>query len=123
MIKQSHEVIQVVRDRMQEAQSRQKAYADKRLRPLEFDVEDMVMLKVAPIKGVKRFGSKGKLEPRYIGPFRIVERIGKRAYRLLLPDQLKGVHDVFHVSILKKYLKLCILYAVLNRCNIPSFKY
>ncbi|KAL5547651.1 hypothetical protein UlMin_002882 [Ulmus minor] len=83
---------------------RQKSYADKRRRPLEFQVGDAVFLKVAPMKGVMRFGKKGKLSPRYIGPFKILERIGKVAYRLALPPNLSSVHNVFHVSMLKKYV-------------------
>ena len=86
------------------AQSRQKSYADKRRRPLEFQVGDAVFLKVAPLKGVMRFGKKGKLSPRYMGPFEIIERIGKVAYRLALSPDLSAVHNVFHVSMLKKYV-------------------
>ncbi|GJS76648.1 hypothetical protein Tco_0726529 [Tanacetum coccineum] len=83
---------------------RQKSYADKRRRPLEFEVGDKVMLKVAPWKGVMRFGKRGKLNPRYIGPFQIIERIGPVAYRLELPQELSRVHNVFHVCNLKKCL-------------------
>ncbi|GJY40508.1 putative reverse transcriptase domain-containing protein, partial [Tanacetum coccineum] len=93
-----------IRDRMQAASDRQKSYADKRRRPLEFAVGDKVMLKVAPWKGVIRFGKRGKLNPRYIGPFRIIERIGPVAYRLELPQELSRVHNVFHVCNLKKSL-------------------
>ncbi|GKA76816.1 hypothetical protein Tco_0783277 [Tanacetum coccineum] len=89
---------------MQAAHDRQKSYADKRRRPLEFEVGDKVMLKVAPWKGVMRFGKRGKLNPRYIGPFRIIERIGPVAYRLELPQELSRVHNVFHVCNLKKCL-------------------
>ena len=84
--------------------SRQKSYADKRRRPLEFQVGDLVFLKVAPFKGVMRFGKKGKLSPRYIGPFEVLERIGNVAYKLDLPQELACVHNVFHVSMLKKYI-------------------
>ncbi|GJY11957.1 putative reverse transcriptase domain-containing protein [Tanacetum coccineum] len=93
-----------IRDRMQAARDRQKSYADKRRRPLEFEVGDKVMLKVAPWKGVMRFGKRGKLNPHYIGPFRIIERIGPVAYRLELPQELSRVHNVFHVYNLKKCL-------------------
>ncbi|KAL5578475.1 hypothetical protein UlMin_020174 [Ulmus minor] len=89
---------------MKTAQSRQKSYADRRRRPLEFQVGDLVFLKVAPMKGVMRFGKKGKLSPRYIGPFEILERIGKVAYKLALPSELYTVHNVFHVSMLRKYI-------------------
>ncbi|KAL5574707.1 hypothetical protein UlMin_016406 [Ulmus minor] len=84
--------------------SRQKSYADRRRRPLEFKEGDFVFLKVAPMKGVMRFGKKGKLSPRYIGPFEILERIGKVAYKLALPSELAAVHNVFHVSMLRKYV-------------------
>ncbi|GJU73259.1 hypothetical protein Tco_1264664 [Tanacetum coccineum] len=86
------------------ARSRQKSYADKRRKPLEFQVGDRVLLKVSPWKGVVRFGKKGKLAPRYVGPFEIVERVGPVAYRLKLPQELSCVHDTFHVSNLKKCL-------------------
>ena len=105
MVQQAHQVVLVARDRLKAAQSRQKSYADKRRRPLEFTVDDYVMLKVSPMKGVKRFGAKGKLAPRFIGPFQVFERISSMAYRLDLPDQLKGVHNVFHVSMLRKFFR------------------
>ncbi|KAL5538035.1 hypothetical protein UlMin_044852 [Ulmus minor] len=86
------------------ATNRQKSYADRRRQPLEFQVGDLLFLKVAPRKGVMRFGKKGKLSPRYIGPFEILERIGKVAYKLALPSELSTVHNVFHVSMLRKYI-------------------
>ncbi|GJS27964.1 putative nucleotidyltransferase, ribonuclease H [Tanacetum coccineum] len=81
----------------------EKSYADKHRRDLEFQVGDRVFLKVSPFRGVKRFGIKGKLSPRFIGPFEILERIGEVSYRLALPPQLSHVHDVFHVSLLRGY--------------------
>jgi hypothetical protein len=81
-------------------------YADKRRQPLVFQVNDYVYLKVSPMKCVNRFGVKGKLAPRYIGPFLILERYGPVAYRLQLPETLSLVHNVFHVSQLKKCLRL-----------------
>ncbi|GJU86290.1 putative reverse transcriptase domain-containing protein [Tanacetum coccineum] len=87
-----------------EALSRQKSYADKRRKPLEFKVGYRVLLKVSPWKGVVRFGKKGKLAPRYVGPFKIVECVGLVAYRLKLPQELSYVYDTFHVSNLKKCL-------------------
>ncbi|GJT72139.1 hypothetical protein Tco_1031425 [Tanacetum coccineum] len=104
IIHETTEKIFKIRDRMQAARDRQKSYADKRRRPLEFEVGDKVMLKVAPWKGVMRFGKRGKLNPRYIGPFQIIERIGPVAYRLELPQELSRVHNVFHVCNLKKCL-------------------
>ncbi|GKD84743.1 putative reverse transcriptase domain-containing protein [Tanacetum coccineum] len=83
---------------------RQKSYADKRLKPLEFEVGDMVLLKVSPWKGAMRFGKRGKLSPSYIGPFKVLARIGHVAYTLELPEELKGIHSTFHVSNLKKYV-------------------
>ncbi|KAJ0636963.1 putative nucleotidyltransferase, Ribonuclease H [Helianthus annuus] len=98
------EKIAQIRQRMAAARDRQKAYADKRRKPLEFQVGDRVLLKVSPWKGVVRFGKRGKLNPRYVGPFEIIEKIGKVAYKLNLPAELGAVHNVFHVSNLKKCL-------------------
>jgi hypothetical protein len=89
---------------LEKAQARQKSYVDKRRQPLYFLVGDYVYLKVSPMKGVSHFGVKGKLAPRYIGPFLILERYGLVAYRLQLPETLSAVHNVFHVSQLKKCL-------------------
>ncbi|KAL4032890.1 hypothetical protein IC575_005973 [Cucumis melo] len=83
---------------------RQKSYADVRRKDLEFDVGDKVFLRVAPMRGVLRFEKRGKLSPRFVGPFEILERIGPVAYRLALPPSLSTVHDVFHVSMLRKYV-------------------
>ena len=85
------------------AQSRQKNCADKRRRPLEFEVGDLVFEKVMPKRGVVKFGKRGKLSPRYIEPFEILERVGTVAYRLALLSSLSGVHEVFHVSMFRKY--------------------
>nr|GFB14244.1 putative reverse transcriptase domain-containing protein [Tanacetum cinerariifolium] len=81
---------------------KEKSYADRRRKPLEFEVGDKVMLKVSPWKGVIRFGKREKLNPRYIGPFKILAKVGMLAYRLELPDLLSRVHSTFHVSNLKK---------------------
>ncbi|GFY87070.1 hypothetical protein Acr_05g0007090 [Actinidia rufa] len=94
--------IKVIQQRLQTAQSRQKSYADIRRRELEFEEGDHVFLKVSPSKGINRFGKKGKLKPRYIGPFEVLQRIGTVAYRIALPPELSHVHDVFHVSMLRK---------------------
>ncbi|XP_073121354.1 uncharacterized protein [Henckelia pumila] len=89
---------------MRTAQSLQKSYADRRRRDLEFAVGDHVFFRVAPMKGVMRFGKRGKLSPRFIGPFEILERIGTLAYRVALPPSFAAVHNVFHVSMLRKYI-------------------
>ncbi|GKD68418.1 putative reverse transcriptase domain-containing protein, partial [Tanacetum coccineum] len=91
-----------IKKRIQAARDRQKSYADRRRKPLEFQAGDKVMLKVSPWKGVIRFGKRGKLNPRYIGPFKILAKVGTVAYQLELPEQLSRVHSTFHVSNLKK---------------------
>ncbi|KAL4023841.1 hypothetical protein IC575_017609 [Cucumis melo] len=104
LVQSTNEAIQKIRSRMHTAQSRQKSYADVRRKDLEFEIGDKVFLKVAPMKGVLRFERRGKLSPRFVGPFEILERIGLVAYRLALPPSLSAVHDVFHVSMLRKYV-------------------
>ena len=104
IIQMTSEKINMICKRLQTAQSRQKSYYDNSRRKIEFEVGDMVFLKVAPMKGVMRFGKKGKLSPRFVGPFEILKRIGKVAYELALPPTLVGVHNVFHVSMLRKYI-------------------
>ncbi|KAL0536908.1 hypothetical protein IC582_025871 [Cucumis melo] len=104
LVQSTNEAIQKIRSRMHTAQSRQKSYADMRRKDLGFDVGDKVFLKVASMKGVLRFERRGKLSPRFVGPFEILERIGPVAYRLALPPSLSAVHDVFHVSMLRKYV-------------------
>ena len=96
--------VNIIRARLKAAQDRQKSYADKRMKDLEFEVEDRVFLKLSPWKGVVLFGKRGKLSPRNIGPFEIVETIGPVAYRLDLPEELSRVHNVFHISMLRKYI-------------------
>ena len=103
LIRDTSEKVGLIRQRLLMAQSRQKSYADKRRQPLEFEVGDHVFLKVMPKRGVVRFDKQGKLSPRYVGPFEILERVGTMAYRLALSPSLSGVHDVFHVSMLRKY--------------------
>ncbi|KAI3701002.1 hypothetical protein L2E82_45643 [Cichorium intybus] len=102
VVLKTSELIQKVRERLQTAQSRQKSYADKRRTDLEFQVGDFVLLKVSPWKGIIRFRKRGKLGPKYIGPYKIIKRVGKVAYRLELPEQLSRIHNTFHVSQLRK---------------------
>ncbi|GJU61351.1 putative reverse transcriptase domain-containing protein [Tanacetum coccineum] len=104
LVQETTEKISQIKDRLKAARDRQKSYADKRRKPLEFSVGDYVLLKVSPWKGVVRFGKKGKLAPRFVGPFEIIEKVGPMAYWLDLPEELNGVHDTFHVSNLKKCL-------------------
>ncbi|GJU30946.1 hypothetical protein Tco_1174535 [Tanacetum coccineum] len=87
---------------MQAARDRQKSYADLKRKPMEFQVGDKVMLKVSPWKGVIRFGKRGKLNPRYVGPFKVLEKVGEVAYKLELLEELSRVNNTFHVSNLKK---------------------
>ncbi|GKE17491.1 putative reverse transcriptase domain-containing protein [Tanacetum coccineum] len=104
LIRETTEKIVQIKNRLLTARSRQKRYADRRTKPLEFEVGNMVLLKVSPWKGVVRFGKHRKLSPRYIGPFKILARVGPVAYTLELPEELKGIHITFHVSNLKKCL-------------------
>ncbi|GKD99771.1 putative reverse transcriptase domain-containing protein, partial [Tanacetum coccineum] len=102
IVHETTEKIIQIKKRIQAARDRQKSYANRRRKPLEFEVGDKVMLKVSPWKGVIRFGKRGKLNPRYIRPFKILAKVGTVAYRLELPEQLSRVHSTFHVSNLKK---------------------
>nr|GEX70689.1 putative reverse transcriptase domain-containing protein [Tanacetum cinerariifolium] len=104
LVQETNENISQIKDRLKAARDRQKSYADKRRKPLEFSVGDYVFLKVSPWKGVVRFGKKGKLAPRFVGPFEFIKKVGTVACRLDFPEELNGVHDTFHVSNLKKCL-------------------
>ncbi|GJR32113.1 putative reverse transcriptase domain-containing protein [Tanacetum coccineum] len=104
LVQETTEKISQIKDRLKAARDRQKSYADKRRKPLEFSVGDYVLLKVSPWKGVVCFGKKVKLALRFVGPFGIIEKIGLVAYRLDLPEKLDGVQDTFYVSNLKKCL-------------------
>jgi Tfp pilus assembly protein PilZ len=96
---EAKENIRMVRENLKAAQSRQRIYANTKRRELSFEVGDYVYLKVSPIRGTKRFGVKGKLAPRYIGPYQIQARRGEVAYQLNLSENLSAVHNVFHVSV------------------------
>ena len=95
--------IQIVKQCMKATQDRQKSYADLHRRDIEYVVGDQVFLKVSPWKGILRFGRHGKLSPRYIGPYEVIERVGPLAYKLALPPELSQIHNVFHVSMLRRY--------------------
>jgi hypothetical protein len=98
--------VQIIRENLKVAQSRQKHYADNRRRDLAFEVGDFVYLKVSPMRGLHPFKVKGKLASRYIGPFKVLDRRGEVTYQLEMPPQLADVHDVFHVSQLKNCLRV-----------------
>ncbi|GKF33033.1 hypothetical protein Tco_0106233, partial [Tanacetum coccineum] len=104
IIHETTEKIMQIRQCLQAARDRQRSYANVRRKPLEFQVEDRVMLKVSPRKGIIHFGKRGKLNPWYIGPFKILKRVGLVAYKLELLEELRNVHNTFHVSNIKKCL-------------------
>ncbi|GJR73744.1 putative reverse transcriptase domain-containing protein [Tanacetum coccineum] len=120
IVQETTEKISQIKDRLKAARDRQKSYADKRRKPLEFSVGDQVLLKVSPWKGVVLFRKKGKLAPRFVGPFEITERIGPVAYRLRLPQELNDVHDTFHVLNLKKYLADPTLHVPLKEIQVDA---
>ena len=103
IVKDTEEKVQVIRERLKAASDRQKYYADLKRRDIAYEVGDKVFLKVSPWRKILRFGKKGKLSPRFIRPYEVLERIGPVAYRLALPLELAKLHDVFHVSMLWRY--------------------
>jgi hypothetical protein len=104
VLQEAEKQVRMVRENLRVTQSRQKNYTDHRRRKLSFEVGEFVYLKVSPMRGLHHFKVRGKLAPRFIGPFKILEKRGEVAYQLELPPQLSDVHDVFHVSQLKKCL-------------------
>ena len=106
LVVEAQEKVKIVQANLRAAQSRQKSYFDKRSDPLKFMVGDHVYLRVSPTRGVQRFEVKGKLAPRYVGPYEIIEECGPVAYRLRLPSRLAAIHDVFHISQLKKCVRV-----------------
>src|SRR5262249_28320382 len=104
LIKETSEKVPIIQAKIKTAFSRQKSYVDPKRRDISFEVGDHVFLKISPMKGVMRFGKKGKLTPKYIGPFEVLERVGNVSYRLALPPRLGHVHLVFHISMLRKYV-------------------
>ncbi|XP_073291046.1 uncharacterized protein [Primulina huaijiensis] len=103
IVQEMHDKVQLICQRMKATQDRQVSYANRRRRPLEFQVGYFVFLRISLFRGVACFRMRGKLSPSFVGPYEIVERIGTCAYRLDLPQSLSGIHDIFHVSILRKY--------------------
>jgi hypothetical protein len=105
LVIEAEDKVKTIQTNLKAAQSRQKSYADIRRRPIQFQIEDLIYLRVSPTRGIQRFGVKGKLAPRYVGPFEITEICGPVAYHLQLPPQLAAIHDIFHVSQLRKCIK------------------
>ncbi|GJR94004.1 putative reverse transcriptase domain-containing protein [Tanacetum coccineum] len=120
IVQETTEKISQIKDRLKTARDRQKSYADKRRKPLEFSVDDHVLLKVSPWKCIVRFGKKVKLAPRFVGPIEIIERIDSVAYILRLPRELNGVHDTFYVSNLKKCLADLTLHVPLEKIQVDA---
>ncbi|GJU44904.1 hypothetical protein Tco_1202170 [Tanacetum coccineum] len=120
LVLQTTDRVVLIKEKLKAARDSQKSYADKRRKPLEFEVGDRVLLKVSPWSDVVRFGKKGKLAPRYVGPFIILERIGLVAYRLRLPEELSSVHDTFHVSNLKKCMADASLHVSLDEIKVDK---
>src|ERR1041385_1109684 len=102
LIRDAEEKVKLIRDKLKIAQSKKKSYGDAKRKDVTYEVGDRAYLRVSPIREIKRFGIKGKLAPHFVGPYQILERRGEVAYQLELPEALSGVHDVFHVSQLKK---------------------
>ena len=103
LLKDKEKKVQIIQQRLKAASDRQRSYANLKRKDIEYEVGDKVLLKVSPWKKILRFGRKGKLSPRFIGPYEILERVGPIAYRLALPLELAKLHDVFHVSMLWRY--------------------
>ena len=102
LLRESLDKVKFIQEKLLAAHGRQKEYADRKVRDLDFMEGEQVLLKISPMKGVMRFGKRGKLSPRYIAPFEVLKRVGDVSYELALPPGLSGVHPVFHVSLLKK---------------------
>ena len=103
LVKDTEEKVRIIQQRLKAVSDRQRSYANLKRRDIKYEVGDKVFLKVSPWKKILRFGRKGKLSPRFIGPYEILERVGPVAYRLALPLELAKLHDVFHVSMLRRY--------------------
>ncbi|GKC56522.1 putative reverse transcriptase domain-containing protein [Tanacetum coccineum] len=120
LVQETTNKVVLIKEKLKVARDHQKSYADNRRKPLEFEVGDQVLLKVSAWKGVIRFGKKGKLAPRYVGPFEILKKIRPIAYQLRLPKELSSVHDIFHVSNLKKCLADANLHVPLDEIKIDK---
>ena len=103
LIKETEEKVKMIRERLKVATDKQKSYADMKRKDIRYEIGEKVFLKVSPWKKVMRFGKKGELSPRFIGPYEVIEKVGPIAYRLALPPDLEKIHNVFHVSMLRRY--------------------
>ena len=103
MIQETEEKVKMIRERLKVTTDRQKSYADMKRKDIRYEIREKVVLKVSPWKKVMRFGKNDKLSPRFIGPYEVIEKVGPVAYRLALPPDLEKIHDVFHVSMLRRY--------------------
>ncbi|GKA10512.1 putative reverse transcriptase domain-containing protein [Tanacetum coccineum] len=120
MVQETIDKVVIIKERLKAARDCQKSYADNKRKPLEFEEGDRVLLKVSPWKGAVWFGKKGKLAPRYVGPFEIPKRIGSVAFWLRFPQELNGIHDTFHVSNLKKCLAITSLHVPLEEIRVDK---
>ncbi|GKB36775.1 hypothetical protein Tco_0881717 [Tanacetum coccineum] len=120
LVQKTTDKVVLIKEKLKAVRDHQKSCADNRRKSLEFEVGDRVMLKVSPWKGIIRFGKKGKLALRYVGPFEILERVSPVAYRLRLPEELSGVHDTFHMPNLKKCLADASLHVPLDEIKVDK---
>ena len=104
LIQETKENVKMIRERLKVATDRQKFYTDMRRKDIRYEIGNKVFLKVSPWKKVMRFGENGKLNPRFIGPYEVKEKVGPVAYRLALPPELENIYNVFHVSMLRRYI-------------------
>ena len=103
LIQETEEKVKMIRERLKVANDKKKSYADMKRKDILYEIREKVFLKVSPWMKVMRFGKKGKLNPRFIGPYEVIEKVGPVAYRLALPPDLEKIHNVFHVSMLRRY--------------------
>ena len=103
LIQETEETVKMIKERMKVATDRHKSYADMKRKDIRYEIDEKVFLKVSPWKKVMRFGENGKLSPRFFGPYEVIEKVGPVAYRLALPPDLEKIHNVFHVSMLRRY--------------------